>query len=519
MAEAFIVDAVRTPVGRRGGSLASAHPADLGAHVIAAVLARTGVDPGAVDDVIFGCVDTIGPQAGDIARTAWLAAGLPEAVPGVTVDRQCGSSQQAVHFAAQAVLSGTADLVVAGGVQNMSQIPIAAAMTAGQAFGHDDPFGGSEGWRSRYGDQEVSQFRAADMIAAKWKISRAEMEQFALASHQRAIAAIDAGQFAAEIEPYGDVAVDECPRRDTSLERMAGLAALRPAADGGVITAALSSQIADASAALLIASERAVAQHGLRPRARICHLSARGDDPVMMLTAPIVATEHALRRAGLTLAGIDLVEINEAFASVVLAWQRETGADLAKVNVSGGAIALGHPLGATGARLMTTLLHGLERTGGRYGLQTMCEGGGQANVTIIERLGADLGYSPVGPRLLAGRAAGQLADDVQLTEMPRVLLDQVEQDSLQSGRLRSVPPLPGPADLGKVVLFDDVPAPLGLSAQLRYQVSECLVVADVPAVVQAVGPRIGEGAAFEAPFEPAKLDVAQVLEQFDRCPA
>jgi len=386
MAAAFIVDAIRTPVGRRGGGLAGVHPADLGAHVLSALIQRTGVDPAAVDDVIFGCVDTIGPQAGDIARTAWLAAGLPEAVPGVTVDRQCGSSQQAVHFAAQAVLSGTADLVVAGGVQNMSQIPIAAAMLAGQAFGHDDPFSGSDGWRARYGVQEISQFRAADMIAAKWGIGRAEMEEYALASHRRAVSAADAGRFEPEIVPYGEVAVDECPRRDTSLERMAALAPLRPPDEGGVITAALSSQIADASAALLIASERAVAEHGLRPRARICHLSARGDDPVLMLTAPIAATEFALRRAGLRLADIDLIEINEAFASVVLAWQRETGADLERVNVSGGAIALGHPLGATGARLLTTLLHGLDRTGGRYGLQTMCEGGGQANVTIIERL-------------------------------------------------------------------------------------------------------------------------------------
>jgi acetyl-CoA C-acetyltransferase len=383
MGEAFIVDAVRTPVGRRGGGLAGAHPADLGAHVLSALMARTGIDPNAVDDVIFGCVDTIGPQAGDIARTAWLAAGLPEAVPGVTVDRQCGSSQQAVHFAAQAVLSGTADLVVAGGVQNMSQIPIAAAMLAGRAFGHENPFTGSDGWLARYGDQEVSQFRSADLIAEKWNISRAAMEEFALASHQRAVAAIDGGHFTAEIEPYGDLKADECPRRDTSLDAMAGLKPLRP---DGVTTAALSSQIADASAAILIASDRAVAEHGLTPKARIRHISARGDDPVMMLTAPIVSTEHALRRSGLTLDDIDLIEINEAFASVVLAWQRETGADLAKVNPSGGAIALGHPLGATGARLLTTLLYGLERTGGRLGLQTMCEGGGQANVTIIERL-------------------------------------------------------------------------------------------------------------------------------------
>ena len=383
MAEAFVVDAVRTPAGRRGGGLAGAHPADLGAHVIGALLARTGVDPVAVDDVVFGCVDTIGPQAGDIARTAWLAAGLPEAVPGVTVDRQCGSSQQAVHFAARAVLSGTADLVVAGGVQNMSQIPIAAAMLAGQAFGFDDPFSGSAGWLARYGEQEISQFRAADMIAGKWAISRAEMEQFALSSHQRAVAAIAGGAFGGEVVPYGEVVADECPRPDTSAGKMAALAPLR---EGGLITAALSSQIADAAAALLIASERAVHAYGLRPLARIHHLSARGDDPVMMLTAPIAATAHALRRAGMTLAEIDLIEINEAFASVVLAWQRETGADLARVNVCGGAIALGHPLGATGARLLTTLLHSLVRTGGRYGMVTMCEGGGQANVTIIERL-------------------------------------------------------------------------------------------------------------------------------------
>jgi acetyl-CoA C-acetyltransferase len=383
VAEAFLVDAVRTPVGRRGGGLAGAHPADLGAHVIAALLARTGVDPLSVDDVVFGCVDTVGPQAGDIARTAWLAAGLPEAVPGVTVDRQCGSSQQAAHFAAQAVLSGTADLVVAGGVQNMSMIPIGAAMTAGRAFGFSDPFGGSDGWRARYGGQEISQFRAADMIAEKWGIGRAEMEEFALASHRRAVAAAGAGAFGAEIVPYGEVTADECPRPDTSLATMAALAPLR---EGGLVTAALSSPIADAAAALLIASGRAVRGHGLRPLARIRHLSARGDDPVMMLTAPIAATAHALRRAGMTLGQLDLVEINEAFAPVVLAWQRETGADPARVNVCGGAIALGHPLGATGARLLTTLAHSLARTGGRYGMVTMCEGGGQANVTVIERL-------------------------------------------------------------------------------------------------------------------------------------
>jgi len=379
MPEAFIVDAVRTPVGRRGGGLAAVHPADLGAHVIAALLARTQADPLAVDDVVFGCVDTVGPQAGDIARTAWLAAGLPEAVPGVTVDRQCGSSQQAVHFAAQAVLSGTADLVVAGGVQNMSMVPIAAAMSPP----YTDPFSGSAGWRARYGAGEISQFRAADLIADKWGIGRPEMERYALASHQRAVRAIDSGAFDAEIAPYSGITADECPRRDTTVEKMAALTPLRP---GGLVTAALSSQIADGAAALLIASGRAVREHGLRPRARIAHLSARGDDPVLMLTAPIAATAHALKATGLSIDQIDLVEINEAFASVVLAWQRETGADLDRVNVCGGAIALGHPLGATGARLLTTLLSSLERTGGRYGLLTMCEGGGQANATIIERV-------------------------------------------------------------------------------------------------------------------------------------
>jgi acetyl-CoA C-acetyltransferase len=383
VAEAYIVDAVRTPVGKRGGGLSTVHPADMGAHVITALMDRTGIDPAAVEDVVFGCVDQLGPQAGDIARTCWLAAGLPDEVPGTTVDRQCGSSQQAVHFAAQAVMSGTTDVVVAGGVQNMSMIPIAAALTAAEPFGFSDPFSGSEGWRARYGDQEVSQFRGAEMIAEKWDVSREDMEQFALESHTRAVRAIDEGRFEREILPYREVAIDEGPRRDTSLERMATLPAL---VDGGRLTAALSSQISDAAAAMLVVSERAVAEHGLTPRARIHHLSVRGADPIYMLTAPIAATAYALERTGMRLGDIDLVEINEAFASVVLAWQQETGADLDKVNVNGGAIALGHPLGATGARLMTTLLNELERTGGRYGLQTMCEGGGQANVTILERL-------------------------------------------------------------------------------------------------------------------------------------
>jgi acetyl-CoA C-acetyltransferase len=382
MPEAFIVDAVRTPVGKRGGALADVHSADLGAHVLAALMRRTGVDPGAVDDVIMGCCDTIGSQAGDVARTAWLVAGLPDHVPGVTIDRQCGSSQQAVHFAAQGVMSGTQDLVVAGGVQNMSAIPISAAMLVGQQYGFTTPFAESPGWLARYGDQEVSQFRSAEMIAEKWDLSRQEMEEFALASHERARAAIAEGRFDAEIEPLGDFDTDQCPR-ETTLEKMAGL---EPLAPGGRITAAVASQICDASTALLIASERAVADHGLRPRARIHHLSVRGDDPVWMLTGPIRATRHALERTGLGIDDIDLFECNEAFASVVLAWMKETGAPHERVNVNGGGIALGHPIGATGTRIMATLLNELERTGGRFGLQTMCEGGGQANVTIIERL-------------------------------------------------------------------------------------------------------------------------------------
>jgi acetyl-CoA C-acetyltransferase len=383
MTEAFIIEAVRTPVGRRGGGLSVVHPADLGAHALRALIDRSGVDPAAVDDVIFGCVDTIGPQAGNIARTAWLAAGLPDEVPGVTVDRQCGSSQQAVHFAAQAVLSRTSDLVVAGGVQSMSAVPIGSAMTAGRALGFPDPFLGSAGWRARYGDQEISQFRSAELIAAKWDLSRAELEEYALGSHRRAIRAIDEGRFERETVHCGGVQIDEGPRRDTSLDKMAALA---PLTEGGRLTAALASQLSDGAAAVLVASQRAVDVHGLHPRARIHHLCARAADPVLMLTGPIPATWYALERSGLRIDDIDLVEINEAFAPVVLAWQRETSADPSRVNVNGGAIALGHPLGATGARLMTTLLHELERTGGRYGLQTMCEGGGTANVTIIERL-------------------------------------------------------------------------------------------------------------------------------------
>lgn len=381
--QAYIVDAIRTPVGKRNGSLAKTHPADMGAHVISALVSRTGIDPAVVDDVVFGCVDAIGPQAGNIARTAWLAAGMPLEVPGTTVDRQCGSSQQAIHFAAQGVMSGTQDVVVVGGVQNMSAIPISQAMIAGQEFGFTTPTAESVGWRERFGDAEISQFVGADLMAQKWDISREDMEAWALQSHQRAKAAIAQGRFDGETVALADCVVDECPR-ETSLEKMAGLA---PLADGSRLTAAVASQISDGASAALVVSENALAEYGLTPRARIHHISVRGDDPVMMLSAPIPATKYALAKSGLSIDDIDVVEINEAFASVVLAWLKETGADPARVNPNGGAIALGHPLGATGAKLFATMLAELERSGGRYGLQTMCEGGGTANVTIIERLG------------------------------------------------------------------------------------------------------------------------------------
>jgi acetyl-CoA C-acetyltransferase len=383
MPEAYIIDAVRTPVGRKKGTLAALHPADLAAHPLRELIARTGIDAGLVDDVVWGCCDTIGPQAGDIGRTAWLAAGLPEHVPGVTIDRQCGSSQQAVHFAAQGVMSGTQDLVIAGGSQAMNAIPISAAMFAGQPYGFEGPFQGSRGWDARYGDEEVNQIRSAEMIAEKWGITRDAMEAFSLASHQRAAAAWDAGWFDREVAPLEGLGRDETIRPGTTLE---GLAALKLIREGGVITAGVASQNCDAAAAMLIASESAVRQFGLTPRARIHHMSVRAANPVWMLTGPIPATQHALAKAAMTVDQIDLFECNEAFASVPLAWMKELGIPHDKVNVQGGAIALGHPIGATGVRLMTTLLGALERTGGRYGLQTMCEGGGQANVTIIERL-------------------------------------------------------------------------------------------------------------------------------------
>jgi acetyl-CoA C-acetyltransferase len=381
VSEAYIVGAVRTPVGRRNGGLAKVHPVDLAAQVLTELVARTGADPSAVDDVIMGCVSQVGPQSIDIGRNAWLSAGLPENVPGVTIDRQCGSSQQAVHFAAQAVLSGTQDLVVAAGVESMSMVPMGSTVALPLEKGMPGPFG--RGWRDRYGDQEISQFRGAQLVCEEWGLKRAQLEEFSLESHARAIRAIDEGRFDREITSVEGITTDEGPRRDTSPEKMAELKPLR---DGWELTAATASQISDGAAALLIASPAAVERHGLTPRARIHALTVTGADPVYMLTGPIPATEQVLARGNLTIDDIDVFEVNEAFAPVLLAWSADTGASLEKTNPNGGAIALGHPLGATGAVLMTKLLHELERTGGRYGLQTMCEGGGQANATIIERL-------------------------------------------------------------------------------------------------------------------------------------
>lgn len=382
MGEAYIIDAVRTPVGRRGKSLASIHPLDLGAAPLRELVERQSIDSDEYDEVILGSIDQIGPNAMDIARNAWLAAGLSESVPGTTVERQCGSGQQAISYAAQAVMSGTSDLVVAGGVQSMSSIPLNHANRAGESFGFPDPFTGSEAWARRYGEQEISQFHGAELMAQKWGFSRSELEDFALDSHAKALAAQRGGRFEREIMPLGGLAADEGPR-DSDRDKMRALPTI---IESGRHTAATASQMSDGAAVLLIASEHAVSRYGLTPRARIHHISARADDPIMMLSAPITATRHALRKTGMTLDEMDLIEINEAFAAVVLAWQRETDADMTKVNVNGGAIALGHPIGATGARLMTTMLHELERRDARWGLQTMCEGGGQANVTIIERL-------------------------------------------------------------------------------------------------------------------------------------
>ncbi len=388
MREAVIVEAVRTAVGRRNGRLKDWHPVDLMAQVLSALVQRTGVDTNLVEDVIIGCVSQVGEQSLNVGRNAALAAGFPETVPGTTVDRQCGSSQQAIHFAAQGVISGAYDVAIAGGVESMTRVP----MGSSYAQGPGAPFGSQ--MLRRYDNGLVHQGISADLVARKWELSREELDAFSLESHRRAARATAEGRFKSQIVPIeiknedGATSVfeqDEGIRTDTSLEK---LASLKPAfKPDGLITAGNSSQISDGAAAVLI-MERAIAERlGLKPRARFITFSLAGDNPIMMLTAPIPATFKVLERAGLALDQMDLVEINEAFASVVLAWQRSTGADMSRVNVNGGAVAIGHPLGASGARLTTVLLHELERTGGRYGLQTICEGGGMANAMIIERLG------------------------------------------------------------------------------------------------------------------------------------
>ena len=384
--EAVIVDAVRTPVGRRNGKLKDWHPVDLLAQTLIALVERTGIDPGLIEDVIAGCVMQVGEQSLNVGRNAALAAGFPESVPGTTVDRQCGSSQQSIHFAAQGVISGAYDIAIGCGVEAMTRVPMGSS-----SQGPGTPFGSL--MLKRYDNGLVHQGISADLIAHKWEISREELDAFSLQSHQRAAQATAEGRFQSQILPVqvknengttGIFDKDEGIRADTSLEKLASLKpAFRP---DGLITAGNSSQISDGAAAVLIMERQTAERLGLRPRARFVSFSLAGDNPIMMLTAPIPATFKALERAGLTIEDMDLVEINEAFASVVLAWQRETKADLSKVNVNGGAVAIGHPLGASGARLMTFLLNELERTGGRYGLQTMCEGGGMANGTIIERI-------------------------------------------------------------------------------------------------------------------------------------
>ena len=384
--EPVIVGAVRTPVGRRNGGLAGVHAVDLGAAALRALVDRCGVDPERVDDVIMGCVSQIGEQAVNVARNAWLAAGLPEEVPATTIDRQCGSSQQAVQFAAQGIMAGGYDLVVAGGVENMSRVPMGSTME-----GPGVPFGPS--MHARYQGRLVPQGISAELIAEKWGLTREEQDAFSLRSHQRAAAAQDAGRFdrqlvAVEVPgPDGAstwVRADEGVRRDTSMDKLAGLKpAFRP---DGQITAGNSSQISDGAAALLLASRATADALGLRPMARFVSFALAGVDPVLMLTGVIPATERVLQRAGLRLGDVEVVEINEAFASVVLAWGREVEPDWERVNPNGGAIALGHPLGASGARIMTDLVAELGRREGRYGLQVMCEGGGMANATILERL-------------------------------------------------------------------------------------------------------------------------------------
>lgn len=384
MREAVIVDAVRTPLGRRNGALSDRHPADLAAETLKALAERTSLDPSVVDDVIMGCVSQVGEQTYNIARNAVLGAGWPETVPGVTIDRQCGSSQQAVHFAAQGVMAGSYDVVVAAGVESMSRVPM------GSSAGNSNPFG--ELMRSRYQDSLVPQGLSAEMIAERWNLSREDLDRIGYDSQMRAIRATAEGRFDNEIVPIEvkadgvttTVSVDEGLRHTTTLE---GLASLKPAfREDGVVTAGNSSQITDGSAAILIMSREKADALGMKPRARFVGFSLAGTDPITMLTGPIPATRKVLERSGMSIEDIDLFEVNEAFAAVIGAWLHETGVDWDKVNPNGGAIALGHPLGASGARLMTTLLNELERSGGHYGLQTMCEGGGLANGTIIESL-------------------------------------------------------------------------------------------------------------------------------------
>jgi len=392
MAEAYIVAAVRTAGGRRGGKLSGWHPVDLAAQVIDALLDRSGIDPAAVDDVILGCVSQVGEQATNVARNAVLASRLPESVPGTSVDRQCGSSQQALHFAAQAVLSGSMDAVIAGGVESMTRVPMFSpnALPAKAGMGQYM----SPAMQARYPGVEFSQFTGAEMMARKYGIEKAALDRYALESHHRAVAAAQSGRFDDEVLPVeirdaqgaGTGAlhtVDEGIRFDASLE---GISAVKLIAEGGRCTAATASQICDGASGVLVVNERGLTALGARPLARIHHMSVLGHDPVIMLEAPIPATDRALAKAGLKIRDIDLYEVNEAFAPVPLAWLQSLDADPARLNVNGGAIALGHPLGASGTRLMATLVHALHRQGKRYGLQTMCEGGGMANVTIVERL-------------------------------------------------------------------------------------------------------------------------------------
>ena len=390
MGEAYIVGAVRTAGGRRNGKQKDRHPIDLGARVLDELVSRTGVDPELVEDVIFGCVDQVGAQAANIARNAVLSSGLPESVPGTTVDRQCGSSQQAIHFAAQAVMSGVHDVAIAGGVEVMSLVPLGGNAIAGYKAGMGTPYG--EGMKRRYPGVRFNQFAGAEMMAEKWGFDRERLDRFGLASHQKAARATTEGRFEREIVPVEVVGEgggaekfqrDEGIRYDASYESMAGLKTL---SDTGLLTAGTSSQITDGAAALLVANEQGLARMGATPRGRIAGMTLAGADPVMMLAAPIPATQKLLARTGVPIGDVDVYEVNEAFASVPLAWLHDVGADPSKLNVNGGAIALGHPLGCTGVKLMTTLLHELERTGGRYGLQTMCEGGGLSNATLIERV-------------------------------------------------------------------------------------------------------------------------------------